>query len=269
MDGTALQNDHKTVSGRMRRAMEEAISTGLLLVPTSGRPFTFLPEPVCSVPGLDYVIASNGAVIYSLKQRRALWGAYVSGEDALWILRSLPDSSLAEIWVDGKIRIPDFRTVLSRKQYPNHVIALRQLGEEVGDLLTYVKQHPENIEKINVPVLTPEERIRFVKLFSGRQGLSVLDTGSGIELMSAGVTKASGLRNLCRLLDEQRQISIKPEEILAIGDSSNDVEMLRESGIGVAMENGEDPAKQAADHTTLSNLKDGAALAIETYALNR
>ena len=58
-----------------------------------------------------------------------------------------------------------------------------------------------------------------------------------IEITKSGVTKASALMWLGEYL------AIDREEIIAFGDSENDLEMLRAAGIGVAMENAEKEAK--------------------------
>ena len=56
---------------------------------------------------------------------------------------------------------------------------------------------------------------------------------------------------------------------MACGDSSNDLEMIRMAGVGVAMENGTNEVKNAADYITESNEEDGAAKAIEKIVLEQ
>ena len=54
---------------------------------------------------------------------------------------------------------------------------------------------------------------------------------------------------------------------MAIGDSGNDIPMLRAAALGVAMGNATREVKDAADAVTASNMEDGAAIAIERYIL--
>jgi 5-amino-6-(5-phospho-D-ribitylamino)uracil phosphatase len=54
-------------------------------------------------------------------------------------------------------------------------------------------------------------------------------------------------------------------DVLAIGDNENDVEMLSEAGIGVAMTSGTDEAKRAADWIAPSNVDDGVAIALDRF----
>jgi hydroxymethylpyrimidine pyrophosphatase-like HAD family hydrolase len=58
-----------------------------------------------------------------------------------------------------------------------------------------------------------------------------------------------------------------PEEIMAIGDSLNDIEMIQYAGIGVAMGNARPEVKKVADYITATNEEDGVAQAIEKFVL--
>ena len=62
-------------------------------------------------------------------------------------------------------------------------------------------------------------------------------------------------------------LGIKRGEIMAFGDGDNDIVMLKEVGIGVAMANAEAKVKEAADYITMSNEEDGVAEAIEKMVL--
>lgn len=82
-----------------------------------------------------------------------------------------------------------------------------------------------------------------------------------LAVLPPGCSKASGVTTLAS------HYSIALEEIMALGDSYNDQEMLRIVGWGVAMGQAPDPVKAVAKAVTATNLEDGAALAIERYAL--
>ena len=80
------------------------------------------------------------------------------------------------------------------------------------------------------------------------------------EIMRRGVDKAYGLRELAAHLD------IPLARILAIGDDVNDVTMLQEAGIGVAVNNAPEEVKAVADHVTSANNTDGVIEAIRLYS---
>jgi hydroxymethylpyrimidine pyrophosphatase-like HAD family hydrolase len=56
--------------------------------------------------------------------------------------------------------------------------------------------------------------------------------------------------------------------MIAIGDNENDIPMFQYAGLGIAMDNGEDCAKEAADYVTAANKEDGVAKAIEKFILD-
>ena len=77
-----------------------------------------------------------------------------------------------------------------------------------------------------------------------------------LEVNPRGVSKAAGLRTVCG------RMGIEARQLAAVGDSLNDVEMLRFAGVGVAMGNAGDEVKAAADRCAPSCAKDGVAHAI-------
>lgn len=80
-----------------------------------------------------------------------------------------------------------------------------------------------------------------------------------VEISVKGITKESGVREVCRLL------GIEMAQVLAVGDSENDISMLRAAGLGVAMGNAEDQVKAIADSVTASNNEDGVAKVVQKY----
>ena len=80
-------------------------------------------------------------------------------------------------------------------------------------------------------------------------------------VMRAGCSKASGVAALAKYY------SLALSEIMALGDNNNDIQMLQSVGLGIAMGQAPPAVKAAARFVTASNLEDGAARAIERYAL--
>ena len=84
-----------------------------------------------------------------------------------------------------------------------------------------------------------------------------------MEVTDREATKARGLERVCRLL------GVDMGQVMAIGDSGNDISSLRAAGLGVAMGNAPEEVLAAADAVTGTNVQDGAAQAIERYILGR
>ena len=73
------------------------------------------------------------------------------------------------------------------------------------------------------------------------------------------MSKASGLAKIAH------DLGIDRNEVIAVGDSLNDLEMIQWAGLGVAMGNAEAAVKEAADEITATNEEDGVAKAIQRY----
>jgi len=82
-----------------------------------------------------------------------------------------------------------------------------------------------------------------------------------LTLMYPGCSKASGVTALAA------HYRIPLEQVMAIGDNTNDLAMLQSVGWDVAMGQAPESVKAAAKVVTASNIEDGVALAIERYAL--
>ncbi len=86
--------------------------------------------------------------------------------------------------------------------------------------------------------------------------------GHILEILHPTVSKWEALRQLAA------QQGIAPADIIAVGDDSNDLEMVRHAGLGIAMGNALDAVKAVADHVTGGNAEDGLVQAIERFVLH-
>jgi Cof subfamily protein (haloacid dehalogenase superfamily) len=83
-----------------------------------------------------------------------------------------------------------------------------------------------------------------------------------LDVTHCNATKDRALRTVAHGL------GIAIEDVVAIGDGHNDISMLKAAGFGIAMGNGSDSVRRAADHVTASNQEDGVARAIEDILAN-
>ena len=82
-----------------------------------------------------------------------------------------------------------------------------------------------------------------------------------LQIMQRGASKAAALRNIAE------HYGVAMRQVMAIGDASNDLEMLQESGVGVAMDNADPVLKQIADWIAPSNNDHGVHAALRQYGL--
>ena len=92
-----------------------------------------------------------------------------------------------------------------------------------------------------------------------RLPVRVLDTGFAIHLQALGVSKGTAMRELAG------EMELSLAEILAVGDSENDIEMLKAAGIGVAVANAPAETRSAADLVTENAYGDGFVEAVKKY----
>lgn len=85
--------------------------------------------------------------------------------------------------------------------------------------------------------------------------------GGVLECVPTGSSKATGIQRLCSYL------GVGKEDTYAVGDSINDLDMLRFVGHGICMGNGSAEAKEAAEYITKDIHEDGLSYALEHYGL--
>ena len=83
-----------------------------------------------------------------------------------------------------------------------------------------------------------------------------------MEIVAKGCSKASGMKTLLEYL------KIKPEEVMAIGDHTNDMEVIKSAGLGVAVANAQPELKEIADYVTAHERAEGVREAIQKFVLS-
>ena len=265
MDGTLLTTERE-LTEHTREVLREAIDRGVVVLPATGRPLAGIPEEVLKFPGVRYAVASNGARIVDLKESRVLYEDLVPYETGRRVLEicSRYDSML-EIYYDG-VGYAEEEKLKHLDEYVPRLPMARYIASSrrpVADVRAMHEERKAPTDKVQALFRTTEECKKAWKEVE-KEIPDIEITGAlsnNIEVNAKGVNKGRGLMILGELLGIHR------EEIMAVGDGSNDIAMLREAGLGVAMENATEAVKAAADVVTLSNDQEGAAAAIEKYVL--
>lgn len=82
---------------------------------------------------------------------------------------------------------------------------------------------------------------------------------TNVEFTNKGVSKATGLQTVCE------HLGFTMQDVMAIGDNYNDIQMIKQVGLGIAMGNAVQPLQDVADDITESNEDDGVAHAIQKH----
>ena len=167
----------------------------------------------------------------------------------------------AEVISDGKVYADSldreyFLTAEIEGNFAEYMLSNHAYVKRLEDQSEILKK----AEKINIffedVLLSKKIREKWQKV----KGIYTTTSVAGnAEFTAEGINKGRGLPIL------KKTLAIPKEQIIAIGDNENDVEMFKEAGISVAMENAKDPVKQQADFVAADNDHDGAAEFLEQF----
>jgi Cof subfamily protein (haloacid dehalogenase superfamily) len=136
------------------------------------------------------------------------------------------------------------------------------LMEELGDDAIILDGYTEEIHVNKFSALIhPHTNITAIQEALEADFDFLFHTGAVLECVPAGTSKATGIKWLCSYLD------IAKDDMYAIGDSVNDLDMLRYVDHSICMGNGTAPAKEVAEYITRDIHEDGIYRALEHYGL--
>lgn len=263
-DGTLL-NDRKELTPYSRKVLLKAIEQGIVVLAATGRPASGIPKEVRELPGIRYALTANGARIVDLKENKILYEATMPFETAVRILDVFAKYDTYKEAFIGETGYTNAKDLANAEDYgliPGMIQYLRESRVPIPNVREKLLQMQKPVDKVQALFKNREEKEQAfleVREIPGTEPTGALE--NNIEVNALGVNKGLGLLKLGELLGIER------EEIMACGDGMNDLEMLREVGFGVAMENAVQPVKDAANYVTDSNENDGVAKAIVKFAL--
>lgn len=138
------------------------------------------------------------------------------------------------------------------------------LKEKLGEKFDIHASH-DNMYRLTETVfyktLKREELEDALKDFEYYDELEIYDSGFALHVTDKRVNKGTSLKYLCE------RNGINMENVMAIGDSQNDEDFLKQVGYRIAVGNAEDKLKEISTYTCEKKYGDGVAEAIEKFAL--
>ena len=269
LDGTLL-NSSKKVSERNRRALQAAADRGVWIVPCTGRFYKGMPEDVRSLPFVRYAITINGAEVYDREQDRILYRAELSPsmtDELLNYVDQLP--VIYDCYQDGWGWInQDFWPLVTEYlQDESSLYLMRNFRTVVPDFRETMRRRNMPMQKVQLFFRKEDLDIRQRELKAIAQRFPETAVSSSIffnvEINSRDAQKGRAMRELCA------HLGIDPACAMTFGDGLNDVSMLRDAGVGVAMGNASDQVKAEANLVAPTNDEDGVAQIVERYVLGQ
>lgn len=265
MDGTLL-NGKKHIDKVQKEVIHEAIEAGIKIVLCTGRPlYGILPfYEELGLSELDsegYVILNNGCSIHKTKDWELIDQVNFTSDDIDYLYKFSEGYDINFTLVNDYY----YFNIDDRKPTDELITDAGFVFSDITNIsLKEAKNGKHKIIKImflgnpNIMANFQKENESILK----DKYSSVLSQPYIYEILPKGNNKGTGLKKLAK------KLGIKQEEIMAIGDGNNDIEMFEYAHYSVAMENGTKPARKAAKYQTDSNENNGVAKAIRKYALN-
>lgn len=268
MDGTLLNSNHE-ISERNKEALRQAKKLGVNIAITTGRLFGSA-RYYSNLIGIENtpVIASNGAYIKTNYEDIPILENSIPKEIAIEIYKIIKKHNL-------KINFNSWDTLMREDEVPDdhaYTIMNKQLPEDKKVKFIINSDFISAIENFDGKILKGIviERENLDNLWAAKDELKeifgdklhVVSSGTdNIEIMIGTTSKGNAVAHLADILN------VNAEEVMCIGDSENDISMLKFAGIGVAMGNGLQMVKDIADYITDTNDNDGVSKAVEKFVL--
>ena len=261
LDGTLL-NEEKQISEENKKALAKAKAKGVKVVLCTGRPLAAMAhylQELGLVDEGDYSITFNGGLVQKndtgeIMEKKVMTVTDVHRLHDLAQQLSLPLDILSDNVV---LQLPTAPEKQSLYNVLNKLLQFQpaELSEITDELVL-------NKAVIAYPQEELDPKIKEIPT-EFHENYEIIKTRSMLlEFMPKGVTKAYGISLLAK------DLGLKQEEIMAIGDEENDLPMIEYAGLGVAMENAVPFVKEAANYVTSSNVEHGVAKVIEKFVLD-
>ncbi|MGG0520037.1 Cof-type HAD-IIB family hydrolase [Priestia aryabhattai] len=233
MDGTLLNNQQE-ISEENRAAIAKAQEQGVHVVLSTGRSLLTCREYAQSLQLSSYLITVNGSEIWD--------------ESGQLVERKLIDAShIEKMWNLTQEHKLNFWAVTTDKVWRD--------------------EFPEDIasqEWLKFGYDIPDDALReeVLKQIAGISDFEISNSSlTNLEINALGINKAKGIMTVCE------RLGISMDEVIAMGDSLNDMAMIEAAGCGIAMGNAQEAVKEAADWVTDTNVNNGVAKAISHLVL--
>ncbi len=262
LDGTLLQED-MSLSAENAAAMSLMAASGVQFVPSSGRTLCEMPAAVLAHESVRYVMYSNGA---------AIWDKHTDTHTHLCMSRAVSNAVLdivtqydCHILVrqGGKSYVDrcqaDRQAFIKYRLAPAHCGVIERYATLKDNLISFAYTL-DTVECYALFFRDDTDMDACAQRLSAVNGVAAAPSWPHcIELFSTDAGKGAALKKLCEMTDTP------VSQTIAVGDSGNDLSMIRAAGLGLATANACEPLKQAADAVICANTEHIARYILEKY----
>ena len=256
IDGTSI-NRFRNVSKLTIKTLIALHQSGYILVPTTGRCLNEIPKDIMNLNICNYAITSNGAKITNLKTMETIY----ENSMPAYLIQSLINTIDIKKWMLSIHNDNDVFDTHNFLRYARRLLFHRDLNvrPKIENISDFLEAHL-SIEKIQLTTRSRQDMDYFVKKVKTDFELEMpISRGRYIEITNKNVTKLSGVNKLLEF------IGMHLSDVFSIGDDMNDLELISNSGIGVAMGNANELIQSHADFVTKTNREEGFYFALKKY----
>ena len=253
VDGTLL-NSNREMSERTIKTLKKVQQNGVRIALATGRP-TYGVLPYAKAIDLDFndgfIISYNGAKVLEASTGKVLFERTIDPKMVPYLEKQAQRGGCAlAFYENDEVVATDIHNphIVDEAQMNN--MALRQV-DSISEALEGLGDDQQTWPTEVILVNDDEEVLTGLEEHLQRHLNGVMDT------IGYQVGKSHAMSALVQ------KLGISMKEVLAFGDGRADINMLQMAGMGIAMGNAPEEVKRCADHTTLTNDEDGAAIAIE------
>ena len=274
LDGTML-NQYGIITEKTKKAISKAQEKCVEVMIASGRAITSVKRFSKEINSNKYFISGNGAITYDIKNNKILYENILSKTKALKIIKICEENSIYyNVYTENGIIAKNlsYNTLYYYKDNLTKPDENRTHINIVENVYDYFEQREEKILKI---MICDEHKtvfnsiVRKLKELSEIEVLEVSHMSRKIikqgtdeialeyfytEVSAKDVDKWNALEEIIGLMN------ISKEEVVTIGDNANDLKMITNAGLGVAMGESAPYVKQSADIIAPTNDEDGVAI---------
>lgn len=251
-DGTLLTTDKK-ITEKTKSVLLNYKKNNYKIVGVTARNFSSVKR-VCNINLFDYLILNNGAFLYDVKNNYGHTIAFIPTEDVIQLTNHFKDISQAIYYCTT-----DTYYIYSTKvEKPHDYFVKIDNLSEINDDISRMNIFGKNIEEVKTFQNNITNTFKNINSFIMQDSDRNLDN-KWISINPKNTNKLNTLIKLCN------ELNISLSQVIFFGDGPNDIEIIKNVGLGVAMSNALPEVKKIAKQITSSNNQDGVAFFLENY----
>lgn len=280
LDGTLL-NSEGEVSTENKNAIKKAIGKGVYVVLCSGRISNSVENIAKEVETNSYIVGGNGAIVYDIKKQETIYNRYMTKDLALKIINICEQNSIYySIFAENSIIAPSlkYNVLFYNSENSKKTSEKKTKINIVQNIYDYINE--SSLKEFSKITICDSNKVIFGGIIKRLREIKKIDVLDVTHLSSKKIQNGTSVEDINYYYTEITnnnvnkwkaiqflidKLNIDKKEVIAIGDNSNDIEMISNAGMGIAMGNSDPEIKKYADYITKTNDENGVAQAIYKF----